>query len=168
MEVLLDILFVCIFSILVIGTTLIRTNDEEVSFLKSFVVSIWTVISLGAAFAFIMNLLGISIMVRSMTAVYGICAVFIWIYLLKGRKKRIQKLTFQWSEFFCIICCIAIWGYVFIKVFGFDFIIAYNNVDAGTHFKLANQILATHKLNRMYFAALYISLIMELLLPFLM
>lgn len=167
MEVLLNILFVCIFFILVIGTTLIRTNGEEASFLKSFIVSIWTVISLGAALAFIMNLLSIPIMVRSMAVVYGICAVFVWGYLLKGRTKRIQELTFRWSEFFCIICCIAIWGYVFIKVFGFDFTIAYNNVDAGTHFRLAKQILETHKLNRMYFATLYNSLIMELFQPFL-
>lgn len=167
MEVLLNILFVCIFSILVLGMTLIRTNDEEVSFIKSVIVNIWTVISLGAVLAFIMNLLSIPIMVRSMTAAYGICAVFVLGYLLKGRTKRIQKFAFHWSDFFSIICCIMIWGYVFIKVFGFDFTIAYNNVDAGTHFKLANEIFGTHRLNRMYFAALYNSLVMELLQPFL-
>lgn len=167
MEVLLNILFVCIFSILVLGMTMIRTSDEEVSFIKSVIVNIWTVISLGAALAFVMDLLSIPIMVRSMAAAYGICAVFVWGYLLKGRTKRIQKFVFHWSDFFSIICCIMIWGYVFIKVFGFDFTIAYNNVDAGTHFKMANEILGTHRLNRMYFAALYNSLVMELLQPFL-
>ena len=167
MQLFFNVLFVCIFSLFVIGVTLIRTSDEAVSFFRSFIVSIWTVISVGAFLAFIINFLQIPIMVRSMAVVYGGCAVLVWTYLLRKRNERIQKLIFHWSDFFNIICCIAIWGYVFIKVFGFDLTLSYGGVDAGAHFERANQIMVSHKLNKMYFAALYNSLIMELFQPFL-
>lgn len=168
MEILLNITFICALLVFAIGMGLIKISEKEQSICKSLIVSFWTVISIGAILALLMNCLHIPIMLLSMTVVYSICAIIIWIYLLADKNNRIQKFIFVWSDFLSIIFCIIILGSIFLKVFGLELSISYNGVDAGTHFSRALYVLNTHKLNRMYFTPLYNSLFIELLQPFLL
>ncbi len=162
-----DIVFILIFFLLVIGIMFVKTSESKQSFCKLFILSVWTVICIGAVLAYVMNIIKIPIMLRTMTVAYSFCSALVWSYLLTGRSKRIQKVEFVWSEFFSFVFCSIVWGIVFVKTFGFDLSVAYNGSDASTHFNMAKQILNTHKLNKMYFAALYNSLVMEMLQPFL-
>ena len=152
---------------LVIGMIHIKTNEQSISICKSFVMNIWTVICIGAVWAFVMNFFHIPIMLSTMTGAYSISALVVWGYIFTGKKKRNQSLIFVWNDFFSVVFCVAVWAIVFLKVFGLELSISYNGVDAGTHYRLACEIFYSHKLNRMYFAPLYNSLIMELLEPFL-
>ncbi|MCI9398225.1 MAG: hypothetical protein HFJ07_00115 [Lachnospiraceae bacterium] len=167
MKIFVDILFLCVFGMLVIGMIHIKTNEQSISICKSFVMNIWTVICIGAVWAFVMNFFHIPIMLSTMTGAYSISALVVWGYIFTGKKKRNQSLIFVWNDFFSVVFCVAVWAIVFLKVFGLELSISYNGVDAGTHYRLACEIFYSHKLNRMYFAPLYNSLIMELLEPFL-
>lgn len=161
-----DILFISTILLLSIGIMFIKTDENKVSFVKRFIVSIWTTISIGSVLAFMLNFAHISIRLESMSVMYGVCAAGVWIYLLKCKEK--QAIQFYGSEFLCVIFCIIIWGYVFIKTFGFTLSISYANVDAGVHFGMANQIFNSHRLTVfMYFAPLYNGLFMEMLQPIL-
>lgn len=167
MNMIKDILFVLSFLVFMLGLMLIKTTDRRLSFCKQLIIAIWTEISIGAVLAFIMNIVQIPIMLSTMTAVYGICAVLLWIWLFMKREKRIQALEFVWSDLGSVVFCAIVWGFVFVKVFGLDLLISYNGSDSGRHFEFASGILNSHKLNGMYFAALYNSLFMEFLQPFL-
>ena len=168
MEMLINIIFICAFLLFAIGMGLIKISENEQSICKSLIVSIWTAISIGAILAFLMSCLHIPIMLFSMTVVYSIGAVIIWIYLLLDKDKRVQRFIFVWSDFLYIIFCSIVLGSIFIKVFGLELSISYNGVDAGTHFSRALYVLNTHKLNRMYFTSLYNSLFIEIFQPFLL
>ena len=47
MKIFVDILFLCVFGMLVIGMIHIKTNEQSISICKSFVMNIWTVICIG-------------------------------------------------------------------------------------------------------------------------
>ena len=162
-----DVVFVLSFVTFVLGVMFVKTTDEKMSLCRRLIIAIWTVVSIGAVLAFIMNIVHIPIMLCTMASAYGICAVLLWIYLLAEKDKRIQDLEFVWSDLGSVLFCVIVWVFVFIKVFGLDLSISYNGSDIGRHFGFASDIMNSHKLNKMYFAALYNSLFMELLQPFL-
>ena len=95
MEMLINIIFICAFLLFAIGMGLIKISENEQSICKSLIVSIWTAISIGAILAFLMSCLHIPIMLFSMTVVYSIGAVIIWIYLLLDKDKRVQRFIFE-------------------------------------------------------------------------
>ncbi len=164
---LINFLFIASFFCFVSGILFVKTNQDKIGFLKKIIISIITVISIGGIWAFIINCVNIPVGLASMSAGYFVCAVLVWLYILKDRKNRTENMSLNVAELFSFFVCFGVWAYVFVKTFGLDISISYNNVDAGTHFGFANEILQTHKLNRMYFAALYNSLVMELFEPFL-
>ncbi len=83
MKIFVDILFLCVFGMLVIGMIHIKTNEQSISICKSFVMNIWTVICIGAVWAFVMNFFHIPIMLSTMTGAYSISALVVWGYIFK-------------------------------------------------------------------------------------
>ena len=103
MKIFVDILFLCVFGMLVIGMIHIKTNEQSISICKSFVMNIWTVICIGAVWAFVMNFFHIPIMLSTMTGAYSISALVVWGYIFTGKKKRNQSLIFVWNDFFSVV-----------------------------------------------------------------
>ena len=164
---LLNSFFIFAFLSMTLGISHIKLCENRASFVKTLIIGIWTTISIGAVIALFMNFAHIPIKLMTISVAYLICAALIWVYLLLDRKHRIQKFEVRLSEFLGVVFCIVFVGGIFVKAFGLDLSISYNCTDAGSHFRLASDILETHRLNRMYFAALYNSLIMEMFAPFL-
>lgn len=162
-----NIVFISIFTLLTVEILLIKISDRKIDFCCKSIISIWTTISIGAVWAFLMNCINIPITLSNMGIAYGGSLVLFLIYLIKGKAAHIQRFEFKIGNFISILILCIFFAYIFLKTFGLDLIIAYSGGDTAAHYSMAYEILSTHKLGRMYFAALYNSMIMEMFEPFL-
>lgn len=159
------ICFIISFTILTIGFLAKWKTNSYISFMKEAIISIWIEICLGIAFAGMMKVLSLDIGIKSMTWMYGILAVLLWGYIVYEGKRQLYYINM--FELVGVMCCIVLFLFVFIKTFGIDIHLAYHNSDPAVHMTDAMNIVYTHRIGHMYFAALFNALIMELLQPFL-
>ena len=97
---------------LVIGMIHIKTNEQSISICKSFVMNIWTVICIGAVWAFVMNFFHIPIMLSTMTGAYSISALVVWGYIFTGKRKGI-KASFLFGMISLVLYFVWLFGQLY-------------------------------------------------------
>lgn len=107
-----NIVFISIFTLLTVEILFIKISDRKIDFCCKSIISIWTAISIGAVWAFLMNCINIPITLSNMGVAYGSSLILILIYLIKGKAAHIQRFEFRIGNFISILI-LCVFLYIF-------------------------------------------------------
>lgn len=156
--------FILSFGMCYVQILLAYKVERKSSFIQSIILCFMTQVCLGAIGAQILSVLHIYINLVSMSIIYIIIGLGMFVFSI--RKRKIQKFLFDRVEILSFfIICIGV-GIVFLRVFTPDILLAYQNSDPAAHFEYAMKVVRTGRLSTMYFASLYNALIIEIGQPF--
>lgn len=158
--------FLFVFAYLFSGINLIvfnRDNKDE-DLMSRLTVGIITQLCLGAIGAKILEMIDIFINLKSMSVVYLIVGLGAWII---GRKNWSNfKVNYSKLNIYSLIVILIWFGILFMVVFTPNISLNYISPDPANHFKSAQILVKTGKMDHMYFASLYNAIFMEILQPF--
>lgn len=160
---LLSIVFVFLFIIGLLGVVLYPKCDGRINGVKATAMAIMAIFCYQALMAFVYNLVGIRVDLKSTAFSMLAADAFLWFGIIK--KRKFQRVFFRISDVISIVVLAALVLAVSLHMFTAGLRLSYVNTDPANHFKFAMCVVNYGVLDGIYFSAFIDAMFIELFAP---